>query len=227
MKTAQPPAPGEAPEGGESQDFVRDFKLRLPASLPDDEARSLVGRTEHLASALAKHVNHSSFRQLAAAIERLQELAVTASKSDDPRVIEWLVEQVDSLSTPVVPADVRWNELVGPFYDTAGLERWLGVSRQALSQRVKAGELLGLLAKSRRTTYYPVWQFNGRDLVRGVPEVIRGLGERSALNKALWLKSQREEFGDHTVIEVLANGDPSDVRAIIAEARADGTAWAH
>lgn len=44
----------------------------------------------------------------------------------------------------VVPAAHPWDEQIGPFYDTAGLTRWLGVTEQALVDRVRRHQLLAV-----------------------------------------------------------------------------------
>lgn len=228
MRTAPPPpAPGDAPGGGGTRSIHREIELHVSTDLPAELAGVVADWAERVASQLATGVDSSSFESLRRVLDRVHGRVLSAAASGDQLFLDRLVEQLDALATPVAPANERWNELVGPFYDTAGLARWLGLTRQRLSQRVHSGDLLGLLPTSKSTTYFPVWQFApDGDVVRGVPDVIRGLGERSAFNKALWFKSPREEFGNHTAIEVLANGDPSDVRTIIEEARADGAAWA-
>ncbi|WP_448070873.1 hypothetical protein [Georgenia yuyongxinii] len=203
----------------------RDLELNVPVEVAEEAAEQLASAAERLVQALAANAGNMSLAKMQALLERLQGVVEQASTTGDPRVWDWLITQVDALGTPVVATDERWSQLIGPFYDTPALGRWLGVSRQRLHQRVKAGDLLAVKTRKGRT-YYPVWQFTpDRKMVSGVPEVVRGLGERSAYNKALWLKSPWVEFGNRTAIEVLTNGDPADVRAILAEARADGAAW--
>jgi len=42
----------------------------------------------------------------------------------------------------VLPSVHPYDTAIGPFYDTGGLSQWLGVSRQALADRVRRGTLL-------------------------------------------------------------------------------------
>lgn len=144
MRTAPPPsAPEEASGEGSTRHIHRQIELRFTTDLPAKEAGEVADRAGHLVSELATRVNRGSFARMNLLFDRLQELVVSASHSGDPRVLDWLIAQVDAIGTPVASADQRWNELIGPFYDTAGLERWLGVTRQRLSQRVKSGGCSG------------------------------------------------------------------------------------
>lgn len=55
-------------------------------------------------------------------------------------------------------ASLRWSTVVGDRIDTTAVTRLLGISRQALAQRLAAGTIHGL--PGRRTTFYPTWQFD-------------------------------------------------------------------
>ena len=57
-----------------------------------------------------------------------------------------------------VLAAARWSQVVGDRLDTTQTTRLLGVTRQALGKRQKAGSLLGLPGEG--TTWYPTWQFD-------------------------------------------------------------------
>ena len=52
---------------------------------------------------------------------------------------------LDDLAARMVaalPSVHPWDTAIGPFYDTAGLMLWLGVTRQALADRERRGTLL-------------------------------------------------------------------------------------
>ena len=64
-------------------------------------------------------------------------------------------------------APILWREALGEVWDTRQVVDFLGVSRQAINQRVRNGSLLGL--QSRGTTLFPAWQFDpARGVVRPV-----------------------------------------------------------
>ena len=110
-------------------------------------------------------------------------------------------------------AALHWSQVVGDRLDTTAATRLLGVTRQALAQRLAAGTIHGL--PGRRTTHYPTWQF---DTVEGCvrEETILILAEfRTALGVAVdqfliasWMTSPQSELDLATPIEWLKlNGD--------------------
>ncbi len=119
------------------------------------------------------------------------------------------------------------DRLVGPFYSTASLEEWLGISRQALDQRVRARKLLGCMATDR-VRLYPSWQFTDRGLViPGLDRVLPVLaaGVDAPWTWALWLVSAiPDELEGLSPAEWLAKG--RDPVPVITLARQDAAIWA-
>ncbi len=69
-----------------------------------------------------------------------------------------------------------WSEHVGPFLDTEGVMALLdGVSKQAISQRVRGGRLLALRTGSGRLVY-PLWQFQDGEPLPGLAETLAAAG---------------------------------------------------
>lgn len=93
-----------------------------------------------------------------------------------------------------------WTEHAGPFVDTRGVMSLLGgVTKQAVSQRVKGGRLLALRTGSGRTVY-PLWQFQGGDVLDGLPEVLGTAGfdpDRTTTGWTLasWLVTEDPDLG--------------------------------
>ena len=118
-------------------------------------------------------------------------------------------------------------DIVGPFYDTAGLVTWLGYTKQAIEKRRKAHKLLGC-----RTTdgkwLYPVWQFqeDGEPLP-GLPEALRLLSEGldDGWTIALWFTGETPERLDGASPRdwLRQGGEP---QAVLDIARIDSAAWA-
>jgi len=73
-----------------------------------------------------------------------------------------------------VPTASRWDDLLGPFYSTAKLEKlWGGISRQAIADRRKRGTVLGLKTADG-VVVYPVFQFDEKNrILPGLPEVLQ------------------------------------------------------
>jgi small subunit ribosomal protein S19 len=117
-------------------------------------------------------------------------------------------------------------ERTGPFYDTATLTSWLGITRQALNKRVHAGRLIGCMT-SDRVQLYPVWQFtDGGDLLPGLADVLAVLwsGTHDGWTIALWLVTQVEELGGQSTVEWLIDG--KELGPVLETARHDTAAWA-
>lgn len=130
-----------------------------------------------------------------------------------------------------IPATHPFEEL-GPFYDTAGVSRWLGITRQALHQKVKAGQLLALTTGDGQRLY-PAWQFapDGRPLT-GLVDVLRVLNPAAAdaWTVAVWLTRPLETSGGRSAVDVMRSLKPVGPRGpewdgLIAEAREDASRW--
>lgn len=113
---------------------------------------------------------------------------------------------------------------VGPFYDSRGLERRWGCTRQAVSKRRAQGRLLGVPTDDGRVLY-PTWQFvPGSDLrpvvLPGLPEVLAALGEgfEGDLGRALWLCTPSPRLGGLPAYTHLNEHGPD---VVLALARSD------
>ncbi|MGN6160229.1 MAG: hypothetical protein ACTHOG_00845 [Marmoricola sp.] len=130
-----------------------------------------------------------------------------------------------------IPATHPFEEL-GPFYDTAGVCRWLGISRQALHQKVKAHQILGLTTGDGQRIY-PAWQFapDGRPLT-GLVDLLRTLSPAAAdpWTVAVWLTRTVPELGDRSAVDVMRALKPVGPRGdaweqLLAEATEDASHW--
>lgn len=130
-----------------------------------------------------------------------------------------------------IPATHPFEDL-GPFYDTTGVSRWLGITRQALHQKVKAGQLLALTTGDGQRLY-PAWQFSpdGRPLT-GLVDLLRVLNPAAAdpWTVAVWLTRPVEELGNRSAVDVMRSLKPVGPRGgewddLLAEAREDAHRW--
>jgi hypothetical protein len=118
-----------------------------------------------------------------------------------------------------------WTEEVGPFLETEGVSKVLdGVSRQAVSQRVRAGRLLALRTGNGRLVY-PLWQFRHGGLLPALAEVLATAGldaERptTGWTIASWLCTVDPELGG-SPRELLAAGRAERVLAAARDLRAE------
>lgn len=130
-------------------------------------------------------------------------------------------------------ADVMLNALptqhpfaeLGPFYDTAGVTGWLGISRQALHQKVKTHQVLACTTGERQRVY-PAWQFStdGRPIL-GLPQILRVLlPATDPWTAAIWLTTPADRLDDLSAIEWLTSR--RDLAQVLGAAREDAARWA-
>lgn len=118
-------------------------------------------------------------------------------------------------------APLIWRAAAGEVLETEQVRELLGVSRQALAQRVERGTLLGLPAE--RTTLYPTWQFDGTRVRDVVADVISAFRERlgvtfDPLLIASWAGKSQPELEDHTPAAWISEGR-DEKRVVVAAKR--------
>lgn len=106
-----------------------------------------------------------------------------------------------------------WTDAVGPFYSTEGVMNLLGgISKQAVSDRVRRHRLLALRTGSGRLVY-PAAQFHDERVVDGLGDVLDVLvpDETEAWMVASWLTTPDPELAGRNPIEALRSGDRAEV----------------
>lgn len=153
-----------------------------------------------------------------------------------------LREQAERYGTPQVNPEVAgrraaaltaagqaWAEDAGPFYDTDGTRVALGgVSKQAVSQRVRERRLLGLRlapdGSGRDRLVYPAWQFRS-GVLRNLPAVLAAAGfdprrPVTGWTIAAWLTSPDDQVGGMAPVELLEADHLEPVLLAAREVRA-------
>src|SRR3954470_17651136 len=98
------------------------------------------------------------------------------------------------------------------------VQRGLGVSRQRLHQLVKAGRLVVVLAKDRRSSLYPAWQFAGDGTqLPGLMAVIAAAreAEMDAETLHFFMVEPSERLGGRTPADLLAAGEADRVANLL------------
>jgi hypothetical protein len=114
-----------------------------------------------------------------------------------------------------------WAEAVGDRWDTTETAEFLGVTRQALHDRVKRGTLLGL--PGRGVTWFPNWQFDlaarrARPVVAALLQVFRGMDRPlEPVEIASWAQVPQPDLDDVAPADWVAEGRPDE--AVVASAR--------
>ena len=135
------------------------------------------------------------------------------------------VESIAALMAACLPTTHVYDQLVGPFYDTAGLTQWRGMSRQAIHKAAAANNLIACQLEGGQWVY-PTWQFTDTGSVR--PDLITLWKTlRAAADPwtcAIWLRSPQPELDDRTAADWIIDGHP--LGTALELARADAQRWA-
>ncbi|HEX7322018.1 MAG TPA: hypothetical protein VF299_03650 [Mycobacterium sp.] len=135
-------------------------------------------------------------------------------------------ERIADAMVAALPLGHVFDEVSGPFYDTAGLSRWLEISRQALHQKVARQAMLACPLDDG-TVVYPTWQFlDSGATIPSLAEVLATLaaGTDDAWMIALWMRAPSENLDGDRPSDWLRNG--GDPRRVIAMARQVASSWA-
>ncbi|OBI56028.1 XRE family transcriptional regulator [Mycobacterium sp. E787] len=134
-------------------------------------------------------------------------------------------EAIAEAMVAALPLGHVFDEVSGPFYDTAGLARWLGVSRQALHQKIARHALLACPLADGGVVY-PVWQFlESGATIPSLGEVLTTLaqGTDDAWMMALWMRAPSDQLDGERPSEWLREG--CDPERVIAMAREVAAGW--
>ncbi|WAC50234.1 hypothetical protein [Frigoribacterium sp. SL97] len=117
-----------------------------------------------------------------------------------------------------IPRSSPINLELGPFYTTASLTRWLGVTRQYVHELVRQRRILSLTTADRHKVY-PSFQFGGKGAVLPhMPELVAIFeNQLEPATQAMWLVTPNGDLGGETPAKWLRHGRPS--KAVIASAR--------
>jgi len=124
-------------------------------------------------------------------------------------------------------AELEWKALQRAFefrrallhgaITTTQVAQLLGVSRQAVAERERKGQLLCVMEGGQLR--FPLWQFDpsgASGVVEGLPLVVRALDEVAptpALGKMVWLRKANPSLSDLSPVEALRAGRLDEVMA--------------
>ena len=105
------------------------------------------------------------------------------------------------------PAASPWDELVGPFVRTEGVQARLGITRQAVAAKAARRRLLRTITTDGEHLY-PLWQFVGDQVLKGLGEVISRFPESEVdgWTVAAWLRTVDRELGE-APLAAISRGD--------------------
>lgn len=133
-------------------------------------------------------------------------------------------DDVAARAAAAVPhAPAPYDLTMGPFYDTSGLTRWLGISRQALADRARRGSVLACRTSDGHLVY-PAFQFGRDGAVRaGLIDVLRVFAGQDGWVVAAWLTAPTGGLDGHSALDWLALG--RDAATVVDLATDDTARW--
>lgn len=163
-------------------------------------------------------------RLLALLVERVHGVFAAAAERGVPVEAFGDLDAVVDAMASALPTGHVYDQLVGPFYDTAGLAAWLGVSRQALSKRVGVRKLIACPLEDG-SLVYPVWQFTGGAVDPAMLRVWQALrAHGDPWTSAQWMCSDVAGAPGSSAVAQLRGGAAVD--PVAAAAAADAAGWA-
>jgi len=146
------------------------------------------------------------------AIETLEQLF--ASSSYTPEEFESELgspTEFGELMFRSIPKRSPWDEIVGPVYTTEQVQMIFGGSRQSISDRVKRRTLLRLRTSDRHNVY-PAFQFEGRQVLGGLSEILKiTVDEVDDWTLASWLVAEQPGLGSSVIDVLRQSGESSEV----------------
>lgn len=101
-------------------------------------------------------------------------------------------------------------DLVGPFYDPAGVAHLLGVAPEALPSMCDDGDLLGVQTSDGAWVYL-TFQFTGDQVDPNLLPVLDVFRHSPPWSTAVWLCGPDEDLGGLSPVEWLSAGNPAEV----------------
>ncbi len=121
------------------------------------------------------------------------------------------------------PVPSPWDDLVGPFLRSQGVEARLGITRQGVAARAARRRLLRVITADG-VHLYPAWQFEDGGFVPGLADVFSLFAEDAVDGWTLagWLRTRDPELGE-APLETLRRGD---IARVLTAARTAAAALA-
>lgn len=169
----------------------------MPAALREDDREFVLQATREFERALTRVVaSHERAGRNANAV------------LGDPRAF------AERAVHATAPEASPWDELVGPFLRSDGVQARLGISRQAVAAKAARRRLLRTITADGEHLY-PLWQFDGDHLIDGLAEVFALFPESSVdgWTLAAWLRTPDPDL-EEPPLDVLARGQREKVQTV-------------
>jgi hypothetical protein len=197
------------------------FMLNVHAE-PDSVQAAFLRRALSALERITSNVPAKTLTDALAAPTDVGSLAQLLSRSE---VVGSAVTDLDPLA-PALARNVEHRQtlltLAGGILSADEAGRILGITRQAVDKRRRAGTLLGVREGS--DWRYPACQFADGEVVAGIPDVVRGFGSASPWVALDFLLAPDTVLAGRTPLEALKAGDRDPVLRLVRGFQGDGFA---
>lgn len=197
------------------------FTLNVHAE-PDSVQAAFLRRALSALERIASTVPTKTLTEALAAPTDVGSLAQLLSRSE---VVGSAVTDLDPLA-PSLARNVAHRQtlltLAGGAMSADEAGRILGITRQAVDKRRRAGALLAVREGS--DWRYPACQFDNGEVVVGIPDIVRGLGSTSPWVTLDFLLAPDTVLAGRTPLEALRAGERDPVLRLVQGAQGDGFA---
>ena len=203
------------------QMLLTEAAKKAPRSTVEAAARVLqVGEQPAQATFIARALN--ALAHLTTEMDE-RSLGDAAGAPSDYAVLLRALEHPEALAVlrqqdPLAPARLRGlrerEKLLQAEGGAVGVDEaaaLLGISRQAVDKRRRAGKLIGLTL-GRRGYVYPVWQFSQGGTLPGLEEVLTELRGHDPWMQVIFMLSENTRLGGLAPLHELRHGHVDDVR---------------
>jgi len=206
--------------------ILLDAARDAPPTMVEAAARVLrAGSRPAQTAFLARAMN--ALARLAPAIDE-RNASDAAGATSDFSVLLAALRQPESIMAlqaedPLAPARLRGLEAKERLLQAEGgtvavgeVANLLGISRQAVDKRRRAGRLIGL-AVGRRGYRYPAWQFCGGEMLPGLDQVLAELAVNEICDPWTWvifMLNPHTRLDNQTPLAALRDGQVEPVRSI-------------
>jgi hypothetical protein len=189
---------------------------------PDSVRAAFLRRAFSALERISSTVSAKTLTEALAASSDIGSLARLLSRSD---VVGPAVIDLDPLA-PALARSVEHRQrllgLAGGAASAGEAGQALGISRQAVDKRRKAGTLLAI--REAGDWRYPLCQFTNGDVVPGIADVVRGFATEGPWSALDFLLAADATLGGQSPLQALLAGDRQGVQRLIRANQGDGFA---
>ncbi len=169
-------------------------------------------RLQHAVEDLVGQLSEHGLRRALEQTTGVESLEAIIGEVTVQAAVESAQERVERLQV-LTRAKTALIDRAGGALSTAQVGELLGdVTRQAVEKRRERGTLLAV--QLRGEYYYPLCQFDGEEVIEGLPNVLKAFTIKNGWTQLSVLLSEQDALDGRTVLEALRAGEVDEAAAV-------------